>query len=168
MQKKVLSEQAIYLGDIKMPVGYEIDPFEMSKAIFESTYTGEKIPFYKTWDRLNKYIIEHLRVKYNLKLVNQKTWGTMYLPDEKSNPLRETDLNDLKNSPDFVCLYGINAADVMIRIYYDDNRRQGKSWDIALTHGQFIMFPANNFYHIENNQKKLLNFIQTITYEYLG
>jgi len=167
MQKKVLSEQAIYLGDVKMPLGYEIDPFEMSKAIFESTYTGKEIPFYKTWDRLNKYIIEHLRVKYGLRLVNKKTWGTMYLPDEKSNPLRETDLNDLKNSPDFVCLYGINAADVTVRIYYDDNRRQAKSWDIPLTHGQFIMFPANNFYHIENNQKKLLNFIQTITYEYL-
>jgi|TARA_R110000868_G_scaffold168396_1_gene403096 hypothetical protein len=167
MQKKVLSEQAIYSGDIKMPMGYEIDPFEMSKAIFESTYTGEKIPFYKTWDRLNKYIMEHLRVKHNLKLVNQKTWGTMYLPDEKSNPLKETNPNDLKNSPDFVCLYGINAADCNVKIYYDDNRRQGKSLDIPLTHNKFIMFPANNFYHIENNQKKLLNFIQTITYEYL-
>ena len=154
MQKKVLSEQAIYSGDVKMPKGYEIDPFILSKSIFESTYTQTKAPFNQTWDKLNKYIIEHLR-------------GTMYFPGEKSNPLRETDLNDLKNSPDFVCLYGINAADVMVRIYYDDNRRQGKSWDIPLTHGQFIMFPANNFYHIENNQKKLLNFIQTITYVYL-
>ena len=167
MQKKVLSEQAIYSGDVKMPKGYEIDPFILSKSIFESTYIGIKAPFYKTFYRLNKYIVEHLRVKYGLKLIIQKTWGTMYLPDEKSNPLRETDPNNLKNSPDFVCLYGINAADVMVRIYYDDNRRQAKSWDIPLTHGQFIMFPANNFYHIENNQKKLLNFIQTMTYEYV-
>tara|TARA_R110000782_G_scaffold59995_1_gene124219 strand:+ start:228 stop:731 length:504 start_codon:yes stop_codon:yes gene_type:complete len=167
MQKKVLSEQAIYSGDIKMPMGYEIDPFILSKYIFESTYTQTKAPFNKTWDRLNKYIVEHLRVKHNLKLVNQKTWGTMYLPDEKSNPLKETNPNDLKNSPDFVCLYGINAADCNVKIYYDDNRRQGKSLDIPLMHNKFIMFPANNFYHIENNQKKLLNFIQTITYEYL-
>ena len=167
MQKKVLSEQAIYSGDIKMPMGYEIDPFILSKYIFESTYTQTKAPFNKTWDRLNKYIVEHLRVKHNLKLVNQKTWGTMYLPDEKSNPLKETNPNDLKNSPDFVCLYGINAADCNVKIYYDDNRRQGKSLDIPLTHNKFIMFPANNFYNIENNQKKLLNFIQTITYEYL-
>ena len=166
MQKKVLSEQAIYLGDVKMPKGYEIDPFILSKSIFESTYNQTKAPFNQEWDKLNKYIKEHLRVKYDLTLANIKTWGTMYLPNEKSNPLRETNLNDLKNSPDFVCLYGINAADVMIRIYYDDNRRQGKCWDVPLTHGQFIMFPANNFYHIENNQKKLLNFIQTITYEY--
>jgi len=168
MQKKLLSEQAVYSGDIKMPKGFEINPFEMSKFIFEHLYTGEEIPFYKTWGRLNKYIIEHLRVKYNLKLVNQKTWGTMYLPNEKSNPLKETNPNDLKNSPDFVCLYGINATDCNVKIYYDDNRRQGKYWDIPLTHNQFIMFPANNFYHIENNQKESLNFIQTITYEYLG
>ena len=61
MQKKVLSEQAIYSGDVKMPKGYEIDHFILSKSIFESKYTQTKAPFNKTWDKLNKYIIEQLR-----------------------------------------------------------------------------------------------------------
>ena len=167
MQKKVLSEQAIYSGEVKMPEGFEIDSLEMAKAILESSYTDEKVPFSKTWDRLNKFIKEHIRVKFNLTLNNMKTRGDMYLPKDKTNPLRETDLNDLKNSPDHVCLYGIIAEDVLVRIYYNDNRRQGKFIDINLSTDKFIIFPANNFYHIENRQNKKLNFIQTITYEYL-
>ena len=31
----------------------------------------------------------------------------------------------------------------------------------------FVMFPSNNMYIIGNNDSKDLNFIQTITYEYI-
>tara|TARA_Y100000592_G_C5446018_1_gene306047 strand:- start:638 stop:1141 length:504 start_codon:yes stop_codon:yes gene_type:complete len=167
MQKKVLSEQTIYYGDVKMPKGFDIDPFEMSKTIFESIYKGEDTPFSRNWDKLNKYIIEHIRVKYNLNLVNKKTWGKMYFPNDKTDPIIEVNPVDLKNSPDFVCLYGVNAVDCNVKIYYDDNRRKGRSWDIPLTHNKFIMFPATNLYYVENNQKGLLNFVQTILYEYV-
>ena len=148
MQKKVLSEQIIYFGDVKMPKGFDIDPFEMSKAIFESSYTGQDMPFFKTWDKLNRYIIEHVRIKFNLNLVNKKTWGKMYFPNVKTDPTIE-----------------VNAVDCNVRIYYDDNRKKGRSWDIPLTHNKFIMFPATNLYYIENNQKDLANFVQVITYE---
>tara|TARA_R100001015_G_C4621484_1_gene178691 strand:+ start:425 stop:928 length:504 start_codon:yes stop_codon:yes gene_type:complete len=167
MQKKVLSEQAIYFGDVKMPIGYDIDPFEMSKTIFESTYKGEDTPFSRNWDRLNKYIIEHIRVKHNLILINKKTWGKMYLPNDKTDFKTEVDPVDLKDSPDFILLYGVNAVDCNVRIYYDDNRRKGRSWDISLTNNQFIMFPSTNHYRIENNQKELINFVQFISYDYI-
>jgi hypothetical protein len=55
----------------------------------------------------------------------------------------------------------------MVTIYYDDNRRKGRSWNIELKHNMFIMFPSTNMYFISNKQKDSLNFIQTITYEYL-
>jgi hypothetical protein len=55
----------------------------------------------------------------------------------------------------------------MVRIYYDDNRRKGGSWDIELKNNMFIMFPSTNMYHITNNQKDSLNFIQTMTYEFI-
>ena len=167
MQKKVLSEQAIYFGDVKMPKGYDIDPFILSQDIFKSSYTGEDMPFSTTWDRLNKYIIEHIRVKHNLTLINKKTWGNMYLPNDKTDFKTEVDPVDLRNSPDFILLYGVNAVDCNVKIYYDDNRRKGRSWDMSLTHNKFIMFPANNYYRIENNQKELINFVQFISYEYI-
>ena len=36
-----------------------------------------------------------------------------------------------------------------------------------LTNNQFIMFPSTNMYYLTNNQKDSLNFVQTITYEYI-
>ena len=74
---------------------------------------------------------------------------------------------DLKDSPDFTVLYGVKVEDCSVKIYYDDNRRKGRSWDMDLTTNKFIMFPSTNMYHINNNQKNSLNFIQTITYEYI-
>lgn len=167
MQKKVLSEKALYQGKVLMPKGFEINPFILSKSIFESTYMGKDFIFTSNWDRLNKYLIEHIRLKYKLNLVNKKTWGNMYLPGETTKPILNIDPVDLRNSPDFTLLYGINATDCSVRIYYDDNRRKGRSWDVELKHNMFVMFPSTSLYYIENNQKNLLNFIQTITYEFI-
>ena len=72
------------------------------------------MPFFKTWDKLNRYIIEHVRIKFNLNLVNKKTWGKMYFPNVKTDPTIEVNPVDLRNSPDFVCLYGVNAVVVML------------------------------------------------------
>ena len=55
----------------------------------------------------------------------------------------------------------------MVQIHYEDNRRKGRSWYIPLTNNQFIMFPSTNMYYLTNNQKDSLNFVQTITYEYI-
>ena len=38
---------------------------------------------------------------------------------------------------------------------------------IYLTNNKFIMFPSTNMYYLTNNQKDSLNFVQTITYEYI-
>ena len=35
------------------------------------------------------------------------------------------------------------------------------------TNNKFIMFPSTNMYYIINHQKDSLNFIQTITYEFI-
>ena len=74
---------------------------------------------------------------------------------------------DLRNSPDFTMLYGVKVDKCWVRIYFDDNRRKGRSWDIELKNNMFIMFPSTNTYIISNDQKESLNFIQTITYEYI-
>ena len=64
-------------------------------------------------------------------------------------------------------MLNIKVKDCMVRIYYEDNRRKGRSWDIELTDNKFIMFPSTNMYYLTNNQKDNLNFVQTITYEYI-
>ena len=167
MEKKVLSEIALYYGDVAMPKDWEIDPIDLAHHILHSQLQNKKFLYSKTWDKLNTYIREHIKLEYNINLVNQKTWGNIYSPRETTLPLLNVDPVDLRNSPDYTLLYGVKVKDCNVRINYDDNRKKGRSWDIALTNNKFIMFPSTNMYSISNDQKDSLNFIQTITYEFI-
>ena len=167
MQKKVLSEIALYYGDVAMPKDWDIDRDKLQEHILKSNLTDSPFPFSRTWDMLNTYVSDHIRVEYNINLVNKETWGNVYKPAETTIPLLNIDPVDLRNSPDFTLLYGVNVKDCNVRIHYEDNRRKGRSWDIPLTDNKFIMFPSTNMYYLTNNQKDSLNFVQTITYEYI-
>ena len=165
MQKKVLSEIALYYGDVAMPKGFEIDRDKLQSDILKSQIQNIKFPFSREWDKLNTYLREHIKVEYNFTLINKETTGEVYKPKEISIPLLNIDPVDLRNSPDYTLLYGVNVKDCSVRIHYDDNRRAGRSWDIPLTNNQFIMFPSMQMYYITNNQKDSLNSILTITHE---
>ena len=167
MQKKVLSEIGLYYGDVAMPKHWEIDPIELSHHILHSNLTNEKFQFSRTWDKLNTYLREHINLEYGFQLINKETWGDIYKPQQVSIPLLNIDPMDLRNAPDYTLLYGVKVEDCNIRIHYDDNRRKGRSWDIELKNNMFIMFPSTNIYYITNKQKDSLNFIQTITYEFI-
>ena len=167
MQKKVLTEQALYFGQVDMPKHFEIDRDELAHHILRSTFNNKDLIFSRTWDKLNTYIKDHINLKYSISLINTDTWGNIYNPLQVSLPLLNVDPVDLRNSPDYILLYGVNVKDCSVRIHYDDNRRKGRSWDIELKNNMFIMFPSTNMYYITNNQKDSLNFIQTITYEFI-
>jgi hypothetical protein len=167
MQKKVLTEQALYYGDVAMPKGWDIDRNKLSGDILQSSFTNREFPFSRTWDMLNTYMRDHIGLEYGINLINKNSWGDIYKPNQISKPLLDVDPVDLRNSPDFTLLYGVKVDKCWVRIHYEDNRRKGRSWDIPLTNNQFIMFPSTNMYYITNEQKDSLNFIQTITYEYI-
>ena len=166
MQRQVLTEQSLFYGDIDMPKGFEIDQEKLTNDILQSTFNSKEFPFSRTWDMLNTYVRDYIGVEYDLRLINKETWGNIYKPAEMTVPLLNSDPVDLRNSPDFVMLYGVKVKDCNIRIYFDDNRRKNRSEDIKLKDNMFIMFPSTNMYHITNTQKDSLNFVQTITYDY--
>jgi len=167
MQKKVLTEQSLFYGDIDMPKGFEIDQEKLTNDILQSTFNSKEFPFSRTWDMLNTYMRDFIGLDYGINLVNKLTWGNIYKPAETTIPLLNIDPVDLRNSPDFTMLYGVKVKDCFVRIHYEDNRRKGRSWDIELKNNMFIMFPSTNMYYLTNNQKDSLNFVQTITYEYI-
>ena len=168
MQKKVLSEIALYYGDIAMPKGFEIDRYKLQTDILKDQILKPKdFPFSRNWDKLNTYLREHINLDYAFTLISEKTWGNTYKPQQISIPLLNINPVDLRNSPDYTCLYGVNVKDCSVRIHYDSNRRAGRSWDIPLVNNQFILFPSTCMYYITNNQKNSLNFILTTTYEFI-
>ena len=167
MQKKVLSEIALYYGDVAMPKGWDIDRKKLQKDILQSQIQNKNFPFSRTFDMLNTYMRDHINLDYEFNLINKDTFGNIYKPEEISQPFINVDPVDLRNSPDFTLLYGVKVKDCTVRIHYEDNRRKGRSWDIPLENNKFIMFPSTNMYYITNNQKDSLNFVQTILYEYI-
>jgi len=167
MQKKVLSEQTLYYGNVTMPEHWEIDQNDLAHHILHSNLTNKELQFSKTLSKLNNYLIDFTNLETKISLVNKKVFGNIYNPNEISPPLLNVDPVDLRNSPDFTMLYGVKVEDCFVRIHYEDNRRKGRSWDIELKNNMFIMFPSTNMYYLTNNQKDSLNFVQTITYEYI-
>jgi len=167
MEKKVLSETALYYGDVSMPNGFEIQRDVLTLDIFVAHLKNSEFAFSKVWDMLNTYIREHIKVEHKIGLISKETWGNVYKPNEITIPLLNIDPVDLKNSPDFTLLYGVKVEDCSVRIHYDDNRRKGRSWDIPLTNNKFVMFPSTCMYYLINIQKDSLNFVQTITYEFI-
>ena len=164
--KNILSEQALYFGDVTMPKNWNIDRNKLQNDILKSHVTDSPFPFSRTWDMLNTYIREYVNLEHSINLVNKEMWGNVYKPRETTIPLLNIDPVDLRNSPDFTLLYGVKVENCMVRVHYEDNIRKGRSWDIPLTDNKFIMFPSTNMYYLTNNQKDSLNFVQTITYEY--
>ena len=167
MQKKVLSEIDLHYGKIDMPKGFEIDRDKLQKDILSSQIKNSTFPYSRDWEKLNTYMRDHIKVEHDFTLVNKETWGNAYRPKELSIPLLNIDPVDLRNSPDYTFLYGVNVKECSVRIHYDDNRRAGRSWDIPLANNDFIMFPSTQMYYITNNQKDSLNFILTTTYEFV-
>ena len=110
-----------------------------------------------------------MKVEYGLNLIIKKINGNFYEKNEISKPKLETNPVDLKNSPDFILLYGveIDPRTCEIVIYYDSNRRKGRSYNIFLEKDMFIMFPASQLYYIKNNKNSYLNFIQNIAFDYI-
>ena len=127
MDKKVLSEIALYYGDVSMPKGFEIDRNKLQADILKSHIHNKKFPYSRESNTLNTYLTEHINVEYGFQLIIKETWGNLYKPKEISVPLFNIDPVDLRNSPDYTLLYGVNVKDCSVRIHYDDNRRAGRS-----------------------------------------
>ena len=53
MDKKVLSEQALYHGDLKMPQGFEINSHRLCEDIFKYIYFKNEFSYSREWEKLN-------------------------------------------------------------------------------------------------------------------
>ena len=161
MQKIILSEQSLYYGDVAMPKDWDIDRDKLQQDILKSQITDSPFPFSRTWDMLNTYMREHVNLNYDFSLINKEMWGNMYKPQESSIPLLHIDPVDLRNSPDFTFLYGVGVNNCMVRIYYDDNRRKGRTWHIPLQDNYFYLFPSTQKYFISENKSEKINVFLT-------
>ena len=183
MQKVVLSEISLIYGEVKTPKGFEIDRVKIKNDILSSfvknkrisqnnkdySYQDYEIPFSQPLQWLQDYIRDHWRVEYGHSLVSKTIHGNVIAPKEKSWTRHQVDPVDLRGSPDYTLVYGVDVEEDSMEciIEYDNNRRKNRTWHIPMKNNYFIMFPATNKYSFSPNSSKNLNTILTITYEYI-
>ena len=153
-----------------MPKGFELDNSSFVKDIFLSQfYTDYKAPANIEQQRLHTYINEFIYLKFKIKLISHNSYGLFFEKNEKSKPILEVDRLNLRESPDYVMLYGaeIDNKSCTVNIKYDDNRRVDCSWDIPLLQNRFIIFPSTQEYIINNEGNKHLNFVKITNFIYI-
>ena len=175
MLKKVLSEIDLYTGEIETPKGFEIDRKTIKNSILSNYNLKEisardcKIDYSPALQCLQNYIRDHWGEAYRKSLFPKSMWGIVLQPNEKS-PLRHTvEPLDLKKSPDYTFIYGVDVPDKACEcvIHYDNNRRANKTCRIPLKNNHFMMFPSMQKFYISKSTSKQLITLLTITYRYI-
>jgi len=180
MLKKVLSEIDLYIDTVKV---INIDRTKIKNDILNSfafgkrlsknkkdySYQDFEVPFSKPLQWLKDYIKDHFNSDYHRTLIDKKEWGNIYNPHESSYTRHQVEPLFLKDSPDYICLYGVDMAkdSCELVIEYNDNRKKNRSWHIPLEDNKFIIFPSIQRYFISQNKSKQMNIFLTMTYEYI-
>ena len=183
MQKKVLSEIALYFGEIKSPKGFEInrdhikidilisftDQNRISNNPKDYSYKDYKVSHSQPLTWLKDYLRDHIKVEYGFLLVEKFQYGNVFVPREQSFTRHLVDPVDLRNSPDYTLVYGVDIEEdsCELIIEYDNNRRKNRTWHLPIKNNHFVMFPATQKYMITENKSNKLNTILTIGYEYI-
>ena len=183
MQKVVLSEINLIHGSVAMPEGFEIDRDQIRNDIIESyvkknrinnnpkaySFDDYAVPFSQPLQWMQDYIRDHVRLEHGFTLVNKNMFGNVMHPKEKSWTRNQVEPVDLRNSPDYTLIYGVDVkkGSTECIIEYDDNRRKNRTWHIPIENNNFIMFPATQKYTFSPNTSDGLNIILTINYEYI-
>lgn len=170
MDKKLLSEIALYTGSVKLPDPIKIDLESLKADILlycTNNTLNNQFPFSKNISILDTYIRDFINLEHSIRFVQKDIVGDIYKPGEYSFPLIQADPMNLQNSCDFVVLYGVSAYEnsCKIRIEYDNNRIKNRYIDVILKTNNFIIFPSTLVYYITPNTSEHLNYILTSTYE---
>ena len=98
MHKTALTESFILHDLVRMPKNFEIDRRILEEGIVYSSLLSKQkaslnthylprpryqVPFSRTLDMLNTYIIEHIFLKHKIRVFNLDIWGNSIFPGEQ-------------------------------------------------------------------------------------
>jgi len=183
MEKKVLSEIVLYTGEVKMPKYFDINRPELKADILSSfvnqktlsknnmdySFLDYEVPYSKSFDMLHTYVRENFFIENEKTLILQKSFGNILNINEQSFSRSLVEPLDLKHSPDFVMVYGVdvqpNSSTVVIE--YDDNRRANRTWHVPIENNKFVIFTSKQKFFISQNISKEQNIFLISTFNYI-
>lgn len=164
MKKKVLSEIAVYSGEVKIPLNFKIDRKQIFSSILYNSFIEKnnfdskntyKVDGSKELSWFHDYIIEFLRLKYNLQLETVNHYGLILYPGESNNIKNE---NNLNISSDYTTIYGLHVpkkSTQFVLNYFNKNKLTTYTEDIY--DNKFITFPSTqNYFLTKNNSSDLI------------
>ena len=184
MNKQILSEIDLYHGEVKMPKNYEINRSLLKEEIIYSAlfsedrksnnkldvnYLDYKIKDTTSLTQLTTYFKDFITLNFNFTLILKDFWGNITYPQEQTLNRNTVAQHNLKDSPDYTLIYGVDVydKDSKIIIEYDNNRRVGNTWHIPIKDNSFVMFPSTQRYFISKNNSDKLNTYLTLTFDYM-
>ena len=180
MERNTLSESTMDHGFIKGSTiprdflrvkifeGFVIDK-RVSQNKKDYSYEDYTFAFSSEFQWVQDYIRDHFKALHHKSLVPDKEWGNLYSPRESSLSRHQINPWDLKNSPDYTCIYVVDMAkdSCELVIEYDDNRRQHNTWHVSLENNKVVIFPSTQRYFITSNNGSQMNVFLTFTYIYI-
>lgn len=181
MKKKVLSEIALYTGEVKRPKGYEVNRSQIKADIFQARLENKTVsdnPFdYRFFDYDLKYskemgyvienIQEYYKLNFNRSLEVVSTFGNILEYREQSFSRMCVDVPEKNQYPDLVMVYGVsvNKESTSVVIEYDDNKYKNQTWFKPIEDNEFAMFPSSQKFFITGNTAHEPNVFLIVTFK---
>ena len=179
MNKKILSEVDMYEGSIVLPKNHEIDRYKIKSDILQSKLENKTVssnPYHfahcdysiETSNPLNLVrltVPEKIFVYHKLLTEPRLSFGNVFEPKQQSFFRSMVDPTNIKESPDYVMIYGVDVdknASVVLEI--KDRRGVNRLSVYPISNNHFIMFPAYLRFFINENQSFQTNIFLTTTY----
>jgi len=179
MNKKILSETCLFEGEVKMPKHYEIDRYRIKSEILDSklhhktisdnpyhyAYSDYEVPTSKTLNLLREYISENIYMDHNMRISPRLSFGNVFDPKQQSFFRNSIDPVNIKESPDYVMIYGVDVdKDSSVVIETKDKRGIEKLSLFNIKNNHFLLFPSYLKFFINENTSFQTNVFLTTTY----
>jgi hypothetical protein len=184
MKVKHLSETNFYYGELNLPKDYEINKKELihdmifskevEKNLYENTEQDYYIEYSQDLYKIYDYIKDHFQLKLIKNINNSKIysfskeieWCNVLYPNENYFSRGIVNPVDLKHSPDYTVIYALKTSPCNLTVYYDDNRRAGRSYKIDVRENEFYIFPSCLHYSITDNKSDQINYFYCMGFTY--
>ena len=181
MEKKVLSEIALYSGKIKRPKGYEINRSKIKADILEAKLQNKSIsdnPFdFRFFDYEARYskelgyvienTVEYARLNFQLNLEPVLTFANVLEHKEQSFSRLILDRPEKQEFADFVLVYGVDVypESTQVVVEYDNNKYLNNAWFAPIENDHYVMFPTSQKFFITRNTSHNPNVFLIITFK---
>jgi hypothetical protein len=176
MKVRYLTETNLYFDTLDLPKGYELDKEDLihdmifSKEVKNNLYPTTTKDYFiehsKNVNRIYEYIKDHMQLQLNSNIMNRKyfafskeiDWCNLLYPTEEYHSNGVINPVDLKHSPDYTVIYAVKTSPCFLIVYYDDNRRAGRSYKLDIKENEFYIFPSTLKYEITRNNSNDINY----------